>query len=417
MGDKKTLHVVELRAENFKRLTAVQIPIGEGVTEITGRNAQGKSSVLDAVWAALGGKDACPSKPIREGEKSATITLDLGDLVVTRKWTADDKTTLTVTSKEGAKFSSPQAMLDKLVGQMSFDPLAFGRLEPKQQGETLRKLAGLDFTAHAAARAQKYAERTEINRTAQNLAGQLAGMPDPGPDAPDEPQSLAELAAKLKASRLTIKANAEAKLALQRMEIESTDLVDSIAGLKREIERKEAQLADLRPKLAAEHERCAKLVDPNVDEIEQEIEQLETRNIAANRKQKRKEKAAELAAVKERADAITKAIDALDASKAEQLAAAKFPVEGLSVDDNGATFRGLPLEQASSAEQLRVGLAIAAALNPTLRVVLVRDGSLLDDDGLKLVAEWAQRESMQVLLERVGKGIGGVVIEDGGVAS
>ena len=71
------MKIVELKSENFKRLQAVHIEPDGNVVQITGRNAQGKSSVLDVIHSTLGGKDCCPSKPIRKGQKSAKNTLKL----------------------------------------------------------------------------------------------------------------------------------------------------------------------------------------------------------------------------------------------------------------------------------------------------------------------------------------------------
>lgn len=117
-------------------------------------------------------------------------------------------------------------------------------------------------------------------------------------------------------------------------------------------------------------------------------------------------------------EALSRKIDEIDKAKRKMLADARFPVEGLSVEAGAVTLNGLPLKQASSAEQLRCCLAIGAALNPKLRTMLVRDGSLLDEDSLRLVAEWAElhdMHDMQVIMERVGKAAGGIVIEDGEV--
>ena len=49
------MKIVSLEAENYKRLKAVEITPDGNMVVIGGRNAQGKSSVLDAIWAALGG--------------------------------------------------------------------------------------------------------------------------------------------------------------------------------------------------------------------------------------------------------------------------------------------------------------------------------------------------------------------------
>ncbi len=100
------MKIIEFRAERFKRLSAVEITPEGNTVIISGKNGQGKSSVLDAIWLALGGgnatKDSATTVPIKEGEKDAVVRLDLGDMVVTRKWTASGST-LTVEGADGRK--------------------------------------------------------------------------------------------------------------------------------------------------------------------------------------------------------------------------------------------------------------------------------------------------------------------------
>jgi len=63
---------------------------------------------------------------------------------------------------------------------------------------------------------------------------------------------------------------------------------------------------------------------------------------------------------------------------------------------------------------LRASIAIAIAANPKLRVLIVRDGALLDDDSMKIVAEMAEANECQIWLETVASGRpSAVVIEDG----
>src|SRR5438874_2068433 len=97
------MKIISLVAENIKKLRAVEItPDGEIVT-ISGRNGQGKTSVLDSIWWALTGTKHIQGEPIRKGETKARIKLDLGGLVVERKFTAAGST-LSVESAEGARF-------------------------------------------------------------------------------------------------------------------------------------------------------------------------------------------------------------------------------------------------------------------------------------------------------------------------
>jgi hypothetical protein len=102
--------------------------------------------------------------------------------------------------------------------------------------------------------------------------------------------------------------------------------------------------------------------------------------------------------------------------KQKAIASAKMPVKGLSFGDGIVLYKGVPIEQASSAEQLRVSCAIGMAGNPKLRVMIIKDGSLLDSDSLKLLAGMAKDQDFQVWVERVdASGQVGIVMEDGHV--
>ncbi len=57
------------------------------------------------------------------------------------------------------------------------------------------------------------------------------------------------------------------------------------------------------------------------------------------------------------------------------------------------------------------------SLNPKLRIMLIRDGSLLDSRGLEMLAEMAETNDAQIWIERVSDGEPvGIVIEDGRIA-
>ncbi len=111
-------------------------------------------------------------------------------------------------------------------------------------------------------------------------------------------------------------------------------------------------------------------------------------------------------------------LGAIDKKKADALAKVKFPIDGLGFDDSGVTFYGVPFVQASAAEQLRVSAALAMATDPELRILQVRDGSLLDSDSMAVLEELAAEHDFQVWVEVVDEsGSLGIVIEDGSVKS
>ena len=107
-----------------------------------------------------------------------------------------------------------------------------------------------------------------------------------------------------------------------------------------------------------------------------------------------------------------------DQQKRDAIAAAKhLPVEGLDFTDDCLLYKGHPFEQASMAVRLKVGVALAMASNPRLRVLRIRDGSLLDDTSMAAIAEMAEANDFQVWVEArryLGRRVG-FVVEDGTV--
>lgn len=428
----KATKIVRLEASNVKRLRAVEIEPDGSVVVISGRNAQGKSSVLDAIWMALGGKRAFPRTPVREGEGEAKIRVEFEDLIVDRRIKPNGSTQLVVSSREGARYPSPQAMLDALVGQLSFDPLAFSRMKPDAQRELLRKLVGLDTSAIDSERAALYDERTAVGREIKRLEGELSGVPH-HEDAPADEVSVSELAAELQAAEEHQRRIDRAEDDVSRRAAAVSTAEEHAENIRARIASLEEELRNLRgrleegekneiPKRRAALEEARERVDelrssaPDREAIAARLRDAEGTNAKVRTNRRRSELEAKLASSRKERDNLSSAIEGCDRKRAEMIAGAQYPLEGLAVDEHGVLFRGLPLEQASSAEQLRVSVAIGLALNPRLRVLLVRDGSLLDDDSMRMLGELAAEADAQVWLERVGpEGEVGVVIEDGAI--
>ena len=122
--------------------------------------------------------------------------------------------------------------------------------------------------------------------------------------------------------------------------------------------------------------------------------------------------------LKSESDEITARINQRQAEKIAKISAAKLPIDGLGFGDNEILLRGISFNQASDAEQLQVSIAMAMTLNPKLRVIRVRDGSLLDEDSLKLLETMAKDQDYQVWIEKVeSSGRVGIYLEDGHVES
>lgn len=178
------MRIIGLEVDNIKRIKAVQVTDPKGTVQIVaGRNRQGKSSLLDAIWLALGGGTAAKSidEPVRSGQKKASVTVTVGDedapqFTVERRWTAKG-TSLKVTAADGQRYDSPQALLNELVGQLTFDPVRFVESDAKVQRQTLLDTLGL--TAKVARlneqRAEVFQERTAVNRAVKELGAEVKG--------------------------------------------------------------------------------------------------------------------------------------------------------------------------------------------------------------------------------------------------
>ncbi len=428
------MKIVSLAAENYKRLRAIEITPSGDVVTIGGRNGAGKSSILDAIWVGLVGKTVAPPKPIRDGEEQAHIRLDLGELIITRTFT--DKggkvtDTVKVQSAEGLTYSSPQSVLDALLGHIGFDPFAFVQMRPDDQAATLRDIVPLSIDLDEYAEADKldYDRRRDINRDVVAVKAQVEAIVLPAtlPEAIDRDALMATLANAADHNTAIERERMDREQRQQTIDSrkakvgELTALIgrlsDQIATTRSEIDMLAAGTGERENELAA----LPALVEPiDTEALRQKISEAESVSAIRARAQQKRDLIARYNTLKGDSEALTNAMETREAERKAALAKAKMPVSGLGIEatDKGqrVTFNGVPFEQASTAEQLRISTAIAMAANPTLRVLRIKDGSLLDDDSMALLAEMAKADDFQLFVEVVSRADSvGIIIEDGAI--
>ena len=451
------MKIVKLLAENVKRLHAVEITPDGTLVTIGGKNGAGKSSVLDSIAYAMGGERLVPTEPIRQGEYAAQIVVDLGELIVTRKFKrtklftckhddspnpvdhlptcpftwSDTTSTLTVTNRDGARYPSPQAVLDKMLGQLTFDPLAFARADPQKQDATLRKLVNLDVTPIENRRRIAFEQRAIYKKQYALKEAQVEGLLHYA-DVPTEPISMDAISKEMLQAEEQRLAAEEAKRTVERVqgaiatcEARDAELRQQQLELQRQMDRLQANTNANQVKLAEEH---AALVDaelkakttttPDMDALRVRVREAEATNERIRHNQYRAREQGELTVLAGEIAVQQKAIADAEDEKRAALEAVQFPVAGLGLSDDGVTFNGLPFDQASTSERIRTSVAIGIALNPKFKVLLIRDGNALDKDSLAAVAAQAGGAQMQLWVEWVTAEADGVsiFIEDGAVA-
>ena len=424
------MKIIKLIAENVKKLRAVEIRPTGNIVQITGPNGSGKSSVLDSIYYALAGTKDIPSQPVRRGTKKAIVRLDLGEVTVTRRFTEGGGTTLTIEAANGARFPSPQKMLDDLMGQLAFDPLAFTRMDARQQLEALRKMVpvAVDIEGLDAANALDFAARTEVNRNVKALQAQIDAtrLADGAPAAEQDISALLqEMKRAADENNQLVQRVQNRKTAAQQattLRASAKTKRDGAAEYRRLAEKEDAEAVKMETEAQQVEEKLSKaepLPNPkDISELSARVETAQKNNELFKVKQRRDVLIGDLRSLETKAEKLTGAMQNRANERQTAIASAKMPVEGLSFGEGEVLFGELPLSQASDAEQLRISVGIAMAANPKLRVLRIRDGSLLDDKSLVLIRGMADREDYQIWIEQVDTtGKVGIYLEDGQVAN
>ena len=392
------LRIIELRGENFKKIKAIVIRPDDDLVLLTGKNAQGKSSAIDLIIAMLCKDRKWIPQPIRRGQTHADGMLDLGDFIVVCKWTEKGKY-LKVTSKEGAVYPSPQAMLDGFIGKLGFDIGKFFNMEVKEQTKILMELADLDFSEVDSEIEGLVEERRLQGQNVKLLSGQREVI---NPEiVPKELVSTSELNEEIETALMLdrdrgIKQNEieGSKTVIKDLEAEIANITQKIVYLKKEIDRHQEMI---RVKGIYLKEIIPVPIGPIKDKIENAEESNEIFRADERNKEKDKKYKHELSIYEKQ----TANIEILRKSKNTDLQEAKLPLPELKVTASGTFFNDIPIEQLSSSERMKVAMSIAMALNEKFKVILVKDASLLDKDNLKVIKKMARDEGYQVWLEMV----------------
>lgn len=400
------IKINKLEIENVKRVKAVKIePTANGLTVIGGRNAQGKTSVLDSIAWALGGDRFRPSQPQREGSvipPNLHIVLSNG-LVVERKGKNSD---LKVTDPEGNK--AGQQLLNSFVEQLALDLPRFMNSSGKEKAQTLLQIIGVGDKLTEMEREEKelYQERLAIGRIADQKKKFAKEQPY-YPDAPKEPIFAYELIQKQQAILAQNGENQRKRENLHHLEEQAQRINDQLSEL---LARQKQVQADLEIARTS----ALDLQDQSTEELERSISEIDeiNRKVRANLD---KDKAEEDALNYENQyRELTTKIEDVRQKKVELLDHAELPLPGLSVAEGELIYNGQKWDNMSSAEQLKVSTAIVRKLNPKCGFVLLDKLEQMDLETMREFGRWLEAEGLQAIATRVSTGGEcSIIIEDG----
>ena len=416
MEEKKPLTILRLEASNFANLKAIRItPDGKPII-LTGKNEAGKSSVLNLIQSILEGMKV--NIPIRRGEDRAEGIIDLGDIKIRKLWTEKGETLEVWSEAEDGKkqkYTSPQTLLNELTGKMVDPMILYQQMksDPKKFRDSLAKLVGLSLDDLKNEESKIRDERKLINDKIRDAVAHLNEMTAPSPETPNEEILFKNALDDLSRLNDKFRTHEKYRLAVKDVEGRIERRQGKILELSNEIER-------LNKEQIAESAILETMIEPElvpatrIIEAQDEIEKIEQRNSDIRRAKRYREAVKSAEKYKKESDLLSQKIERIHQDIQLRVANCKFPVDGLSLTDDNVIYDGLPVASASSSRQIRIFTKMAMAMNQTIKVLLVRDGSLLDDDALKEMCAIAEAEGYQIWIEKVdSSGKVGIYIEDG----
>lgn len=420
VSESQALHITRLVETNYKRISSLDVTPGNRTLVIyQGPNEAGKTSALEGLIAALGGKRKAAEVPIRAGADDCIIEATIGGASgnkyhVVRSFKGD-KAYLSVYSLDAegrrSKESAGQTLLDSLVSDITFDPLQFVKADRNTQTKMLCAAIGRpDLIDQAKARKDALSEtRRLINSRLDGLKARL-NTPDLADPAPGQP--LHEVTPDgVKARMATVEqANQQRREQQNKVEAHRRNL----AGLTARIESLQRELSEV---TAAKDRETANLAaagallqtlpaEVSTADLAAQLQQIESENRKARQRQARAKALAELGELQAKADSYTSEMAGVDAAVEATIAASDLgkAVPGITFKAGELLHNGLPWSQASGMRKLELSTLIGMAANPALRIMTIDEADRLDDASLKRLQALAAERQFQLWLTGIRLG-------------
>lgn len=432
------MRALRLDIRNFLGIDAAEIaPDGRSIV-VTGGNAQGKTSILEAVKAAFIGAQPYV---IHDGAESALIQLDTEEISIEREITATGSK-LSVKTTDGIAIRKPQTYLSEIFNALAANPVKFFLAKPDEQRnilframpatltrEELRGMlnihpddfdrvvrpARIDWTAHPFDVVKqvhrvfydtRHAIGVELKSVRSNLSSLAAALPDV--DYPAEAHD--ELKSDYEAAEALSIQIAKSATAMDLAETQIRRKREQIEALQREI----AQLQTVREQTELDHDRMTEDLREYGD-LKAMREALVEFSKLAQRKEILRETEERVRGAREDEMKLAKrhtvfdtVVERLSKSVPEQLAAQiRMPFDGLEFTDDGIRVNGRELQSLSGAERMRIAISIAEAGLPAngARILCIDGTEALDSDAFEALRAWAALpDSPQCFITRVTGG-------------
>lgn len=418
------LRLTSLDVQNVLRIKAVSLKIDGDALVIEGDNEAGKTSLRQSLEMLLAGGRAISEDPIHGDAQTGTIVGTFGDIRV-EKTLRRGKAPLFKITSPGATYTSPQSIVNALIGERTLDPIKFMKLDDEAKAKTIAGLMGFDSSVLDAKRKDAFDARTDAKREEKRLKSIAEGAPQ-HEGVSDSEISVKELLAELDAAKAHNAEGEDVQKRIASWTAKGKEHDAEIARLEAELVQRKIAAAQCAQYAKEAKDALAAFMPIDEDDIAARIDGIEEHNAKARDNAARAKAIDEWEEATEATRKCEENLGAIDAEleRARSEATSRLPVDGLSMSDGAVLYNGKPLSQAGASAELRVSVAIAIAVNADKRVKLlcIDDAEKLSLANTRIVLEMARDAGFQVFLFGVVGKVGDgeapcVLIEDGMVAA
>jgi recombinational DNA repair ATPase RecF len=386
------MRIVKFIIENYKALKGKTEFNPNGASfMLIGSNGQGKTSAGRALIDFL--TKSVPSKPVTTGQTDGTIEyeFDNGQKLIA-KFTEKGTQKLELLSPEGLKINTPKEFIQKLTGNgMAFNIDEFMSMAPKPRRELLEKIAGVDLSDLNAK--EKEFEDLRRDANAEAKAAHARVKPFDTKLADLEEVDVTESVETLTAMNNANAAYEKVDNGIKQRASKILDHQSKILELQKEIELYQTEL-----------EKGIAWKKDNIKFTDSEIEKQELLIKKADeiKEAKRIKKDVEDYNTKsEKALEYDEKIKDIRAEKESRIKSASLPAEGLAFEGEELLIDGIPFEssQIAASRKLIAAIQIAASMLGEIKY-LHFDGAALDKASADKILDWAEKNDLQLCLER-----------------
>lgn len=452
------MNIKHIQIRNILGIRELEVTPGQ-VTEISGKNGSGKSSLLGAIRVALGASEFSPAQLIHQGAEQGEVVLVLDDGTTIQRRIKPNGTDVKVTDAEGNKYQKPQSVLDRLFTITQFNPLRLLATDKKSRDErtktvleclpievtreqileltpTLKsQVAMIDTNRHGLdvlndIESRVFDRRTDVNRDLKKVTASILQIKEtlPTEDIAEDPKARLE---ELRASKAQLDKKREEYFTTFESEhrAEREGAIDAAQALLAEAEQERQRAIDAAnhayeiQRTAIEDQKQVRILqaqqryeaaknekqqayesrlEPITAEMARLEEQTRTKAVIDTQRQMLAKLESEHADLDKQSETLTESIERVRAFRLGLLE--NFPIAGLELRDGEVYVDGLDFDQLNTARRIEIAVELAVMRSGDLGVICVDGCEALDAATFAKLEEVCAQKGLQMICTRVTDG-------------